>query len=83
MATPSRRTNVSRPPRAPVPVQTYETAPVDRAALAAEIARGLRQDRLAREGKAAGQCQQCRAYRWDGEPPTWHVRGCPIGDRPI
>jgi hypothetical protein len=78
---PSDPFNRPRPPRRPVPVQTYPTAPVNQARMEAETQKGLRQDRLAREGKAEGQCQHCRAYTWDGEPPRWHVRGCPDGDR--
>lgn len=82
MASPSSyRMNSPRPPQPPVPVQSYPTAPVPKAKMAAEIEQGLRQDRLAREGKAEGQCPDCRAYRWDGGRPTWHVRGCAYGDR--
>jgi hypothetical protein len=36
------------------------------------------QDR-AKRGMADGQCQQCKAFRIDGQPPTVHRTGCPMG----
>lgn len=36
--------------------------------------------RLAKLGRAPGQCEYCRSYRLDGEPPILHERGCPRTD---
>lgn len=36
-----------------------------------------RQYELAKTGQAENQCQHCGAFRPDGYPPMFHVRGVP------
>lgn len=36
-----------------------------------------KQEELARDGHAEGQCGHCGSYRADGLPPQLHERGCP------
>jgi len=37
------------------------------------------QERLARIGRAEGQCEGCGAFTADGSPPVLHEDGCPAG----